>query len=281
MEPINNIISDHAFSSSAQIPTTPAPTPPPAPIAPPPESEPEPIPTPPATPKDDYTRADEEFPDPFASETKPAPASSEQESPEDKTTQPNTIGEPPELTPAHIDQIKMSIGMMQQQLSNMLEMLGGAPVPSTPAAVPSAAPAAKRAQPVINDANDEPEGEVIEGVFDGLQMVDAEGKSYNVSPNYASKSKLVEGDFLKLTITPSGKFLYKQIGPIERKRLVGELIQDADSDQWSVVAEGRNYHILKASVTFYKGAAGDEVVILVPQDGESSWGAVENIINKS
>src|SRR5690606_16926125 len=41
---------------------------------------------------------------------------------------------------------------------------------------------------------------IIEGVFDGENMVDDAGKKYPVPANYASKSKLVEGDMLKLTI---------------------------------------------------------------------------------
>jgi uncharacterized protein YrzB (UPF0473 family) len=36
--------------------------------------------------------------------------------------------------------------------------------------------------------------------------------------------------------------------------------------------------VLLASITYFKGEAGDEVVILVPQNGETRWAAVENII---
>jgi len=43
-------------------------------------------------------------------------------------------------------------------------------------------------------------GKVIEGVFDGQNMVGSDGKTYPVPANYASKSKLVQGDILKLTI---------------------------------------------------------------------------------
>ena len=60
-------------------------------------------------------------------------------------------------------------------------------------------------------------GRVIEGIFDGQNMMDAAGQSYPVPANYASKSKLVEGDGMKLTITDEGKFIYKQIAPIERR----------------------------------------------------------------
>ena len=119
---------------------------------------------------------------------------------------------------------------------------------------------------------------IIEGVFSGLNMVGSDGKEYPVPANYASKSKLVEGDLMKLTITKNGSFIYKQIGPIERKRLIGELV--SSGNQFSVFADGQTYKLLTASVTFFKGQPGDEVVILVPKDGTSDWAAVENIIHK-
>jgi hypothetical protein len=43
-------------------------------------------------------------------------------------------------------------------------------------------------------------GKVIEGVFDGQNMMGSDSKTYPVPANYASKSKLVQGDILKLTI---------------------------------------------------------------------------------
>lgn len=122
------------------------------------------------------------------------------------------------------------------------------------------------------------EGKVLEGVFDGQHMVGSDGKQYLVPPNYASKSKLVEGDILKLTIAPNGAFLFKQIGPIERQRVMGILMRDEHTGDWKVTANGKKYNILTASVTFFKGDAGDDVVILVPKAAPSKWAAVENII---
>jgi hypothetical protein len=121
---------------------------------------------------------------------------------------------------------------------------------------------------------------VVEGVFDGQEMVGDDGKSYAVPPNYASKSKLVEGDMLKLTIGGRGNFIYKQIGPIERQRLIGSLAFDQETSQFLVVAGGRSWKVIKASVTYYKADAGDEAVILVPKNAPSKWAAVENIIRK-
>jgi len=120
---------------------------------------------------------------------------------------------------------------------------------------------------------------IIEGVFDGEKMIANDGQEYVVPPNYASKSKLVEGDILKLTITKHGDFLYKQIGPIERKRIIGKLGLDKNGDYF-VAAEKKKWKVLAASVTYFKGLSGDEIVILVPKDAVSKWAAVENIVKK-
>ena len=124
------------------------------------------------------------------------------------------------------------------------------------------------------------ESRTIEGVFDGENMIGPDGKQYNVPANYASKSKLVEGDILKLAITANGTFIYKQIGPIERARVVG-VLERVVSGEYFALADGKKWRLLTASVTYFKGDAGDEVVILVPKNGESKWAAVENIVRKT
>jgi len=123
------------------------------------------------------------------------------------------------------------------------------------------------------------EGEVVEGVFDGQVMMGTDGKQYPVPANYASKSKLVEGDMLKLTITPDGSFVYKQISPVERKRLIGIVSQD-DLGNYVVIADGKACRVLLASVTYFKAEPGDEVTLVVPRDSESVWGAIENLVKK-
>lgn len=125
----------------------------------------------------------------------------------------------------------------------------------------------------------EEEGEIVEGVFDGQVMMGTDGKQYPVPANYASKSKLVEGDMLKLTITPDGSFIYKQIGPVERKRVIGIVSQD-DLGNYVVIAEGKAYRVLLASVTYFKAEPGDEVTLVAPRDSESVWGAIENLVKK-
>lgn len=121
---------------------------------------------------------------------------------------------------------------------------------------------------------------VLEGIFDGALMVGQDGKSYSVPPNYASKSRLVEGDVMKLTIRPDGSFIFKQIGPVERKRVVGTVAFDASTNSYVAISDGSTYKVLTASVTYFKGQPGDEVVLLVPKSGKCVWAAVENVIKK-
>lgn len=122
-------------------------------------------------------------------------------------------------------------------------------------------------------------GKIIEGVFDGQNMIGPDKKQYPVPANYASKSKLVEGDVLKLTISEDGSFIYKQIGPVERKKILGILLVDERGD-FKVLAEGKTYKILLASLTYFKAEANDQVTIVVPEGQESEWAAVENVIKK-
>jgi len=121
---------------------------------------------------------------------------------------------------------------------------------------------------------------VIEGVFDGQHMVGEDGKQYLVPPNYASKSKLVEGDLLRLIIAENGRFIFKQRGPIERERLMGTVTYNDQADEWFVVSDGKKFRILHASVTFFKAEPNDQAVVLVPSDNPSSWAALENVIRR-
>lgn len=123
-------------------------------------------------------------------------------------------------------------------------------------------------------SQEEIDGKIVEGVFDGQIMMGPDGKSYPVPANYASKSKLVEGDILKLTIAADGSFIYKQIGPIERRQIIGTLVQHDGA--YYVEANGHEYRILLASVTYFHIAIGDQVTIIVPEDNpEATWAAVE------
>ena len=56
--------------------------------------------------------------------------------------------------------------------------------------------------------------------------------------------------------------------------------KDQETGQYLVVAGGRSWKVLKASITYFKADAGDEAVILAPKNAPSKWAAVENVIKK-
>jgi hypothetical protein len=115
-----------------------------------------------------------------------------------------------------------------------------------------------------------------EGVFNGEKMVTPEGEEFSVPANYASKSKLVPGDELKLIIAADGRFIYKQIGPAPRRHILGTVIRE--DNRYKVIGEGKAYQVLTAAVTYYKAEVGDKVTLVVPENSESKWGAIDNVI---
>ena len=160
------------------------------------------------------------------------------------------------------------IDSMQEQLNDMRKLVSGKIVHTPAHATTSSTPRAKK-----NLGGSE---EVYYGTFTGESMQAENGQNYPVSPNYASKSKLIEGDSLKLTIEPSGRFVYKQVEMTPRTQTTGKLAFDAVKNQWVVFSNGKNYNILTASVTFHKGEVGDEAHIIIPANG-GNWAAIEYI----
>ncbi|MCK4525487.1 MAG: hypothetical protein KAU07_03550 [Candidatus Andersenbacteria bacterium] len=122
--------------------------------------------------------------------------------------------------------------------------------------------------------------QIIEGAFDGEKMMGLDGKKYPIPVNYASKSKLIEGDLLKLTITEDGSFVYKQISPADRRKIIGTVMKDSNG-KFYVSSEGRKYNVLLASLTYFKADEGDEVAIIVPKEKISKWAAIEAVIEDS
>lgn len=120
---------------------------------------------------------------------------------------------------------------------------------------------------------------IIEGVFDGQSMIGPDKRAYPIPANYASKSKLIPGDILKLTIKEDGTFLYKQIKPIDRKHIIGILTND--NGQYKVLSNGKSYKVLLASVTYYRAEVGSRVTLIVPANEDSEWGAIENVLPRT
>ncbi len=122
------------------------------------------------------------------------------------------------------------------------------------------------------------DSKVVEWVFTWEEMLWVDNHKYPVPVNYASKSKLVQWDRLKLTIEPNWKMLYKQIKPIEREIKVWLLTRD----QWKfqVISEWSTYNVLTAAVTHFKAEIWDSVSIIIPQWKQANFAAIEAVIPK-
>ncbi len=224
-------------------------------------------------PSDSFSTLPPENPTPPLSTVPPfSSATKEVRQEPDADTEPEQTPAVPN-DPSKAELIRYTLYKIKDQVDILLHLLD-----ETTALLPSAPLQVIKtpAQTVAPDKN----GRILEGIFTGEKMLSDEGEIFTIPANYASKSKLVEGDRMKLTIPENGSFIYKQISPIERKRIRGELVSGGTNGQWMVNAEGRSYKVLTASITFHKGRIGDEVVLLVPESGMSDWGAVEHIIHK-
>lgn len=124
----------------------------------------------------------------------------------------------------------------------------------------------------------ETQNETIEGVFNGIDMISEDGRVWPVPGNYSSKSKLQEGDKLKLVIGDDGSFIYKQIERLECKR-VRATINWVKRDCFATVGK-KKYRILYQTASFFHLRDDDVAVILIPLTREVSWAAVENVIKQ-
>jgi hypothetical protein len=130
------------------------------------------------------------------------------------------------------------------------------------------------------EENDASNGQIVYGEFDGYFMVGEDNKKYPIPLNYSSKSKLVPGDKLKLTISESGELTYKLIEPCERKHVRAVLSKDEqDSTKFiAITGEGQTYTLNQAAVTFFKGYVGDELYVITNSKHPSNYAAIEAII---
>lgn len=131
------------------------------------------------------------------------------------------------------------------------------------------------------DATEENENiKVIEGSFDGNFMQGNDGKIYPVPMNYASKTKLIPGDMLKLRIMEDGKLVYKLIAPAARKYIKAKLSKTEEGKFIALTDEGKTYSLNQAAVTFFKGSVGNELSIIVNSSEENASAAIEALIDK-
>lgn len=118
-----------------------------------------------------------------------------------------------------------------------------------------------------------PRNDIIDGVFDGKQMVADDGTLYPVPENYASKSKLVEGDLLQRAATPDGRAYFKQMSRVARATINARLERIDTESGIASGSNGKTYSLLHAPLRFFRVTPGDMLTLEVPADG-GCWAAV-------
>jgi protein involved in polysaccharide export with SLBB domain len=99
----------------------------------------------------------------------------------------------------------------------------------------------------------------IYGVFNGEYMITSEKREYPVPANYASKSRLLPGDELKVSIQEDGEYIFKIVNQVPRKRVMADIVEDN-----LVKYNGKKYKLSQAVVSFYRLKKGDQVMALIP-----------------
>lgn len=125
-----------------------------------------------------------------------------------------------------------------------------------------------------NDNN----SKIIEWVFTWEEMLGSDWNKYPIPVNYASKSKMVQWDKLKLTIDQAWKMTYKQIAPIEREVKSGLVTQD--KGKFQVVCDWDVFDLLTAAVTHSKAEIWDTISVLLPKGKQASFAAIDAVIPK-
>ena len=117
---------------------------------------------------------------------------------------------------------------------------------------------------------------IVEWVFTWTEMLWSDNNKYPIPANYASKSKLVQWDKLKLTIEWNGKMLYKQIAPIEREFKTWLIVRE--KERYQVIAEWKTYDLLTAAVTHFRANIWDTVIVIIPANKKATFAAIEALI---
>jgi len=118
--------------------------------------------------------------------------------------------------------------------------------------------------------------ENIKGIFDGVNMITEDGESYPVPDNYASKSKLLEGDGMELKISADGDYYYKIVNTIHRIRAIANIIKE--DDQLFVFYDNKKYKLNASVISYYELKEGSKVMAVLPKFKKAKWAAIEGKI---
>lgn len=118
------------------------------------------------------------------------------------------------------------------------------------------------------------------GYFDGEYLVTSGGIKYEVPKSYAAKSLLIFGDELK-KYQEDGAEKFKIVNKVPRKKVKG-ILSKKDGKYFVLLENNKSYLLSKHAVEFRNLKQGDEVIVVIPeQENSSDYAAIDKLAPKT
>lgn len=118
---------------------------------------------------------------------------------------------------------------------------------------------------------------ILTGFFDGVKLVTDDHFDYPIPSNYISKSMLVPGDLLKLSIHSDWSMIYKVIKAAPRIH-IRWILHRKENQFLALWSNNLNYKLNTAAITFHRAQCGDEVCLVINEESKYHYAALESII---
>ena len=114
-----------------------------------------------------------------------------------------------------------------------------------------------------------------DGRFDGTHVTTHDGKKWAVNPNYISKSRLIDGDFLYVFMTKNNIPKFKVSTRMPRKLLITQVV--CLGGKYYVSNGNKMLALFDSAVRFYDLREGDTIFAFVAENGKSKYAAIDSV----
>ncbi len=122
--------------------------------------------------------------------------------------------------------------------------------------------------------------QTLEWLFDWVSFIDSNWAKYPVPMNYASKSKLVPWDKLKLRIMKNWDFVFKLIEKAPRQKITAILSKDKEGKRIAIYKNKYVFLLNHASVSYYKWKPWDKILIIVNKSKPWKYAVLDAVLSQ-
>jgi hypothetical protein len=114
--------------------------------------------------------------------------------------------------------------------------------------------------------------------YNGDSIIDDQGVIYPINKNYASKSRLIDGDVLIMRTDSQGGIYYKLSKPVPRKTVIADIKET--NGQYIAIYNNKSYKILTAASNFYELYNNCQAMIVISITEDNKWCAIDGKVTK-